>query len=208
MQLSAHLVEFPDKKACQINDVRMDIAVRAAAGMLFLKPPQTRHLGINQPALRVAGVVMTNLADGALLNHLLRLRDGGDAAVVVADHMHDLGALHGLQHLAALPHIQRERLFAKHVLARLGRGDGNLGMGIIRRVDVDHVDLRIGHHRPPIVDGMIPAKLRARLFHLDGVATANGVQPHIAFEIKKARRLPPGVAVGLAHESVSDQADF
>ena len=71
---------------------------------------------------------MPDFADSAFVDHLLRLRDCGNAAVVVAHHVHDLGTLHRLQHLAALFHIQREWLFAEHVLPGLGGGDGNLSV--------------------------------------------------------------------------------
>ena len=180
--------------------MRVDIAMRPAARILFLHAPKTRSLWIHQPTLGVAGVVVANLAKRPLFNHFLRLSDGRYAAVVVADHVSDLGLGDSLQHLAALFNIHRQRFFAENVFARLGRSNRDLGMGIIRRIDIDDIDLGIGNNIAPVRGSMIPSVLLAGLLDSGSVPATDRVQPNIVLHIEKTRCLTPAIAVRLAHE--------
>ncbi len=64
------------------------------------------------------------------------------------EHMSDqqllAGGLGRFDHPRAVASGQRDRLFAKHVLAGLERGQRDLAVQVGRQADVDHVDVRIG----------------------------------------------------------------
>ena len=117
---------------------------RAAPGPVLLQPPGERRLGVDQPVLEVLRAHVPDLADPALLHELAGQRDRGHPAVGEADHRADAagpGALGGRGHGARLGDGVGERLLAQHVLARLERRDGDLGVGVTRGADVDEVDV-------------------------------------------------------------------
>jgi len=80
--------------------------------------------------------------------------------------------------------------------ARPGGGDGDLGMGIIGRVDVHDVDLGRIDDLPPVRDGILPAELGAGGLHSGGISSADGVKFDAGLERKKMGCLPPGIRVG------------
>ena len=65
----------------------------------------------------------------------------------------------GIEHLLAFLDIHGEGLFAEDVLAGFGGGDGDLGMDVVRRHDIDDVDIRIIDHGAPVGGAILPAKL-------------------------------------------------
>src|SRR5688572_16705222 len=105
--------------------MRVDIAVRSGTGNTFLQAPDEWEFRIDYPILRVAGAVMENFTDRAVLDHFLRVRNGGNAAVVMANHVHDLRSLGSVQHFLALSDIHPERFFAEDVFTGLCGGDGD-----------------------------------------------------------------------------------
>ena len=149
-------------------------------------------------------MVVANLAKRPFIDHFLRLGDGGNAPVVMADHVNDLGLFDRLQHLPALLHIHRQRFFAEDMLARPGGCNRDFSMGVVRRVDVDDINFRIGDHLAPVGRGMIPSMLLPCFLDGGGVAATYRVQPNAMFHVEKTRRLTPAVAVRLAHEKIAD----
>src|SRR5439155_12461245 len=98
--------EFADEISPKVDDVRIDIAMSSAAADPFLQAPDQRKFRIDDPILRIARVIMENVADGAVLNHFFRLSDGWNAPIIMADHVYDLGLFHRIEHLLALLHVQ------------------------------------------------------------------------------------------------------
>ncbi len=185
----------------------IDVAVGAAAADALLQTPDEREFGVNDPILGVAGVVMEDVTNGAVVDHFFGLGDGGDAAVVVANHVDDAGFLGGGDHLLALLDGEGEGFFAKDVFAGLGGGDGDFGVGIVGGVDVDDVDVGGIDDFAPVGGGAFPAKLGTGGFEGGEVAAANGVEFDAGLEREEVRGLTPGVGVGLAHEAVTDHSD-
>ncbi len=69
----------------------VDIAVGARAGDFRLEAPDEGKIRVGDPVLGVAGAVMKDaVADCALVDHAFGEGDGGNAAVVVADHVDDV----------------------------------------------------------------------------------------------------------------------
>ena len=79
----------------------------------------------------------------AVLDHPFGVGDGGNAAVVVADHVDDLGLFGRRDHLLAFLHVHRQRLLAKNRLAAARRLDGDLAMAVVGRADVDDMNFRV-----------------------------------------------------------------
>ena len=81
------------------------------------------------------------------------------------------GLFDGLDHLEAFRAIQGQRLLAKnHLLVRGGR-QGDFRMGVVRRANVDDVDIFALDHLPPVGLGRVVAPLvRERLGLLGSAA--------------------------------------
>src|SRR5207302_2789227 len=60
---ATNFLELAHQITAKIDDVRVDVAMGPAAAHTFLQPPDEREFRIDDPVLRVAGVVMINLAD-------------------------------------------------------------------------------------------------------------------------------------------------
>ena len=175
-----------------------------------LQTPDEVEILLRDPILRVARAVMKDaIAERAALDHLLRERDRRDAAVVVANHVHD----------ARLPHRAQHRLAFRRRCARAASRTGRPCLPRRRRSQISRcVSLGvtmstmsisgsaitlapIGRPRSPSRDS--PPPLR----------TAAALRPQIVFmsnvsrQIEEARRLPPGVRVRPAHEVVADHPD-
>ena len=140
--------------------------------------------------------------------HLFRLRDGGNAAVIMADHVDHARLLHRGQHRLGFLDVHRQRLFAKDILARLRRGNRDLGMGVVGRVNVDDIDLGIGDNVAPVGDGLAPAELFCGGLHPGLVAAADGMQYRLERDGEKFIHLAPRVRMGPAHELVADHSDI
>ena len=132
----------------QVDDVRADVAERAGAGLVLVQPPAHRGGGVGDPVLEVLRADVPHGADPALLDQPAGQRDGRDAAVGEADHRHGRRAAAArsaaVGHRLGLGDGVGERLLAEHVLARVERGDRDLGVGVARRADVDQVDVVAG----------------------------------------------------------------
>ena len=207
MHETTDFFELADQIARDIDDVRVDVAVRARATDALLQTPDERKLWINDPVLGIAGVVMINFAKCSLVDHFFRLGDGGNPTVVVADHVNDFGLFCGGKHFLALRDIQGERFFAENMFPGFGGGDGDFRVRIVGRVDVHDIDVRRVDDGSPIGGGMSPTELCACVLDSLGVAAANGVEFDFGFERKKVGRLAPGVGMGLSHEAVADHSN-
>ena len=101
----------------------------------------------------------------------------------------------------------RERLFAQDHLAGLGGGDGDLGVDVVRRGDVDEVDVVALDELAPVgFDGFV-APLGGEGFDLAGIAGADGLEDRLIFEVEEVVDLAIGVGVRAAHEAVADESD-
>ena len=69
---AANILQLPDQITAQVDDVGVDVPVRAGAGDLLLQSPDEGELGIGQPLLGVAGAeVIDPIAQFPRLDHLL-----------------------------------------------------------------------------------------------------------------------------------------
>ena len=83
-------------------------------------------------------------AVSAAFNDVARAQNRRIEAVAVADHQHDPGLLRRLDHRAAFGNRNRHRLFDQHMFSALGRELHMRGMMLVRRRDIDDLDIRIG----------------------------------------------------------------
>ena len=114
---------------------------------------------------------------------------------------------HRLRHALCLADVARERFLAQNRLARFRRRDRDRGMRVVRRADIDDVDIRIVHHRAPIGRGLLPTKLVGCLLHRAPIAAAKRAHSNFRRQLEKARRLAPRIRMGFAHEAVANQGD-
>ena len=196
---------------CRVNAVREQIARHAAACGLRVETPQARaalrEVGGNRPVLEEVRAVVENFAEFAGINDLLRQRHSRHAAIIIPNRIRHLRRLDHLHHLLALRAVERERLFAKHHLARARRRHRDFSVAVVRRADVNRINVLAG-------DELFPIRLRALKspvvrvgFQFRLVATASGLEHGFEREIKKVRRVVVCVRVGAAHEAVADDAD-
>ena len=151
---------------------------------------------------------MEDPAEPALVDELLGQGDGGDAAVVVPDRVRHAGLLDRLDHRRGLLEGPRQGLLAEDHLARLGRGDGDRGVRVVGRADVDRVDvLAVDQLMPVGLEGLVLPLVGERLRPLGGPA-ADGLEDGAVFQVEEVVDPLVGVRVRPAHEAVADQADI
>ena len=190
--------------------VRAQVAQRTRACVLPLQPPGQREGRVGQPVLQVAGPDVPDLADPAAGDELAGQREGRDAAVVETHHGADppgLGPGGRRRHGLGLGHRVGQRLLAQHVLARLQRGDGNLGVRVAGRAHVDQLHVVAFEQGAPV--GFHPAEPVALRRHLRrrAVPAAQCGQHRTHRQVEGVRGGPPGLGVRRAHERVADHAD-
>ena len=180
----AHVREFADEIPRQVNDVRVDVAVDAAAAGLLLQPPIERKFRVGQPLLGVTRAEMINPAQCALVHHSFRQRDGRDAPVIMADHVDGLRLLGGGKNGFAFLQVAAQRLFAQDMFAVLQRGEGHFRVGEGRRRDVHDVNQRRLDDFAPVGRRKLPAELRAGRLHAGGIAATEGMEFDAALRLK------------------------
>ena len=178
--------------------------MRSGAGLILLEPPHKRELRIHDPVLQIHRAPVIDLSDLARLDQLFRERDGRNPSVVERHHALDARLLHRREHLPGLREIVRERLFAEHMLTRLGRGDGDLFVRITRRGHIHQVDILPCDQLPPIGLVSLPAELRTRVLHRLLRPAADRLHHRIGLRLrKKEGHILICVAVGLSHKRIS-----
>jgi len=97
-----------------------------------------------KPALDVKGADGVDLAELAGEDHLAGLANERVAGVVVRDAEDDAGLVDDLRQLLRLGEIERQRLVADDIEARLGDRLRDLEVRVVRRRDRDEVDSLVG----------------------------------------------------------------
>ena len=88
-------------------------------------------------------------------------------ASILTDRERNPGLTAGVEHLLGVRAVQRQRLFAEHVLACGGTGDDLGAMQRMRRGQENRIDRRIGQRGLEVVDQMqpMPSAELARALH-------------------------------------------
>ena len=153
------------------------------------------------------GAEVEDASQTAFVDQLLGERDGRDTAIVVPDHVGNARPFDGGNHLFAFSHVHGQRLFAQDHLARGGGGQGDFLMDVVRRANIDRVDivalqqfLPIGFDR-----GITPGLGELRGLGL--VAGAHGLQHRPVFGVEEVAHAVISVRVRPAHKAVADHAD-
>ena len=100
-----------------------------------------------------------------------------------------------------------QRLLAQDVLAGLQRRDGDLGVGVAGRADVDQVDVVAVDQRLPRALGRLPAEPLSSSATACWSRPATARHPEMQREVEEAWSVAPGLRVGRAHEGVADHPD-
>ncbi len=152
-----HLGRFLARQvARRVERVDADVHHRPAAAHRLGEPPLVRVADVEtrlaQQHLRPA-----ELAAARHLDHGLRIRL---VAQAVGNRQLAVGGLRRGDHLLALLHRVGHRLLDEHVLARLVRADGVLGVHVVRQHDVHGVDVGV------VGDAVVRVvRVQARLRH-------------------------------------------
>ena len=106
------------------------------------KPRSTlRKVRINRPVLQKLRPIMKDFPQLPRVNDLFSQGHRGNPTVVVPNHIRHPSRLNNLHHLLPLLAIQGERLFTHHHLPRLRRRNRNLRVRIVRRTNVDQINV-------------------------------------------------------------------
>ena len=97
--------------------------------------------------------------------------------------------------------------FAQDGFSGLGGGDGDLGVRIARRADVDRVDVVAGDDFTPVGRVLCEPELVGGVAHRALVAPADDLQHRLAREFEEVPSLSPRIAVRAAHELIADHRD-
>ena len=185
-----------------------DVADRTRARDFFLEAPGAGAVGVGRPVLEVGAAKIQDFADAALLDELAGEGHGGGAAVIEGHHGDDAGPLDGVQHGLGLVARAGERLFAEDVLSGFGGGDGDGGVAVVGRADVDDVDVGAADDLPPVGCGLLEAEAAAAVLGVGGGEVADDLAHG------DGRGRPEehghdgaGHGVGLAHEPAADHRD-
>ena len=194
-----------------VNVVSGKVAGDARAGHVFLQAPRGcpahGHFGRNRPVLEVSRPVVKDLPQPAFVNHLLRQADRGDAAVIEPDHIGLSGFFDGPRHLPRLRQVHGQGLFAKDHLAGGSRCERDFMVRIIRRADVNRIDVGSFYEFVPVALHALPSPSVCKLFCLLLVPGGNRLQHGLIGCIEKLIDAVVGVRMGPAHEAVTHHAD-
>lgn len=123
----------------------------------------------------------------------------------MAEHVDDTGLLHGRHHGPSLGHAVGQRLLAQDSFTCTGSGDRDLGVAVAGRAHVHEVDVVTADDSAPVRGHLVPAEAAGRLLGRAFVAAAEHFHARHESRRQKRRHLPIGVAMGTAHEAVTDQ---
>src|ERR1051326_9137325 len=84
---AANLLELAHQIPGQIDNVGIDVPMRATATNLFAQPPDQRKARICNPILRITSAEMIDVAESAFVDEFFGKGNGRDAPVVLVDHM-------------------------------------------------------------------------------------------------------------------------
>ena len=195
----------------RIDAVRQQIAGDAGTRGLHVQAPKSRpalrQFRIDRPILEEVGAVVEYLAELAGIDQLLGQHHGRASAVVVPNHVRNLGLLDGLHHGFSLLGIEGQRLLAQDHFSSLRRCDGNLGVKVVRDGDIHHVDVVPSDELLPIrFDGLIAPTI-CELLSLRGIARADRLEDDLIARREEVPDLGECVGVGAPHEAVADETD-
>jgi len=203
MNVSAIYLVAGDESS-HVDDVRVEVAVRAGACRPLLEPPQKRDRFIG-PVLEVGRSHVPDLADLARFDELVRQRHGRAAPIVEPDERLDARLLGGLHHAAGVVERAGQRLLAGAGLAGRYSGLGHRGVHVVRRDDVDQADLRRLDQRFPIGRRVLPTPVGGKRLRVLFRLAKHRVHHGLERRPEELGDLPPGVRMGTTHKALPDQ---
>ena len=187
------------------------IAGHAAAGDGGIETPSAgaalRNVGRDGPVLEEVGAVVEDLTEVAAIDELLREGDGGNAAVVIPDHVGHTGSFDGSDHGVTFAGIHGERFFTHHDLAGLGGGERDFGMHIVRGGDVDQINVIAFDELAPIGFSGLVAPGFGEGFGVGLIAAAGGFEHGVEFTGEEVADFTKCIGMGATHEATSDHTD-
>ena len=204
--LAHDLVDVAHEREREGQHMAGRVAQRAGARELAVMAPAEGDRGIRH---QVEVERAAEKRDRPQLAHQLPgMGDGGVLEVVEAHQRRDAGGLHRIEHGLGLGGTVGERLLAIDVLAGLGRGDGDLGMRVVGRGDVDDVDVRVGHELAPVGGPAAEPQLRRLcLGHVGAHVGYHLEHRHGGLGPEHHDRILERRAVGRAHPAGADHPD-
>ena len=150
---------------------------------------------------------MENFPEPAFVDELLGECHRRDPAIVVPHHVRHLRRLHCFAHFLPLGGVHAQWLFTQDHLSRLGRGQCDFLVRVVRRADIDRINVRPGDQLFPIRLDRFVTPLVSEFFCFGCITTASGFQHRLIIQLEKIA--DPLVTIGMrpAHEAVTDHAD-
>jgi len=205
------VVDRPVEPERGVDAVGEEISRDAGPGRGHIETPKPLtalgQIRLDGPVLQELGPVVEDLAELAFVDQPLRQRHRRHPPVVVPDHVGHAGLLDGLDHLEPLGAVHRQRLLAEdHLLIRRGR-QCDLGVRVVRRADIDDVDVLALDELPPIGLDRFVAPLVGKRLGVLGITSTDGLEHGRVLQVKKVAHPAVSVRMSPAHKSVADHAD-
>ena len=182
---------------------------RKRAWSMAWQPMVTREPSgeTDAPALRVAETGLVDLAQGAVSQHVPRQLHSRDEAVVVAAQVLHSRFLRRVPHCQGVGGTACQGLLANDVLAGGYGGKRGLHMGFIRGGVVEDAEPFVLHQAVPVCVVAVEAVTHSRIgYPLFGPAgDRHELRSHDTGPVDVGHGAQ-GVAVGLAHEAVTEHA--
>ena len=155
-----HARDRPEEVLGEIDGVRPEVAENSEPCLVPEKPPGENAPGVGGVCGDPLRAEVAHLADCAGVDQLAGMSHGWRMPVVEADDRPHPGARDGLRDRSGLGGEAADRLLDPDVLARPGRGHGDVSVQPVGGRDADGLDLGIVDDLPPVVGrALVPEPL-------------------------------------------------
>src|SRR5690606_10566881 len=140
------------------------------------------------------------------LDHSFSQCNRRNPPVVVVQIMGDLIFLTYAQHIFGLLSIHGHRFFAENMLPRTSGGKGNLVMEVLRRGNVNDVNIIALNNFPPVGSDLLPAPFGCKRGQITFMAATSDFQYRLYRGVEKQGGFQPRITMRPAHELITDDA--
>ena len=140
-------------------------------------------------------------------NDVFRMRHSRKEAIVIPNKVRQARCLDGSDHGFALLTIEGEWFFTEDHFAMLDALQRDSSMRVVRRANVDRIDVLARHELAPVGLIRLVAPLFSEIFNLGFIATTDRFAHRHVFRIEEMGHLGECIRMGTAHKAIANHAD-